>query len=204
MRLVTTLLFCSALAVVFLGWLAVPPSPADDDAPPAPTVPARVLLDAAHRLPADAAAAPTVEDETLWLARCIYSETKLAAEQELVAWVVRNRVETAYRGQTTYRGVVLDPFQFSAFNRSSPLRAFYMRLAPTDDLPGWKRALHIAHYVRHAPARARPFPVETRHFFSERSMPGFRHPDWAVPRRLVRIDPEEIDPHRFRFYAEIS
>jgi hypothetical protein len=202
MRLVATLLSLSALAVVLLGWLAVPP--ASSDAPgAAPTVPPDVLLRAVYRLPADATT-PAVADETLWLARCIYSETKQPAEQELVAWVVRNRVETAYRGQTTYRGVVLDPFQFSAFNRSSPVRAFHLRLAPTDDLPGWRRALHIAHYVRHAPAAARPFPLETRHFFSERSMPGFRHPAWAVPRRLVRIDPKEIDPHRFRFYAEIS
>ncbi len=56
-----------------------------------------------------------LEEPTLWLARAIYSETKLPHEQELVAWVVRNRVETAYRGRRTYRAVVLDPYQFSAF-----------------------------------------------------------------------------------------
>ncbi len=36
-----------------------------------------------------------IDNETLWLARCIYSETKRPEEQELVAWVVRNRVEIA-------------------------------------------------------------------------------------------------------------
>ncbi|WP_240332831.1 hypothetical protein [Salinibacter ruber] len=46
-----------------------------------------------------------LEGPTLWLARAIYSETKLPHEQELVAWVVRNRVETAYRGRRTYRAV---------------------------------------------------------------------------------------------------
>ena len=57
-----------------------------------------------------------VSEDVLWLARCIYSETKRAPEQELVAWVIRNRVETGYRGQRSYEGAVLDPYQFSAFN----------------------------------------------------------------------------------------
>lgn len=48
------------------------------------------------------------EDEILWLARTIFSETKRPHEQELVAWVVRNRVETGYRGNATYEAAVLD------------------------------------------------------------------------------------------------
>ena len=35
-----------------------------------------------------------ITPEILWLARAMYSETKRPHEQELVAWVVRNRLES--------------------------------------------------------------------------------------------------------------
>jgi hypothetical protein len=146
-----------------------------------------------------------VEDGTLWLARAIYSETKLVHEQELVAWVIRNRVETEYRGEETYRDVVLDPYQFSAFNPGSAKRAFYTSLTPADSLPGWQRALRIAHYVRHADSANRPFSIRTRHFYSEQSMIGRPHPHWVNNRR--RVTPNwtyRVDQRRFRFYEEIS
>ena len=73
----------------------------------------------------------TIDRETLWLARCVYSETNRPEEMELVAWTIRNRVETRYRGQSTYRGTVLDPFQFSAFNPGSSKRRHYLNLDPT-------------------------------------------------------------------------
>ena len=60
---------------------------------------------------------PEPNASTLWLARAIYSETKLPHEQELVAWVVRNRVETAYRGRRSYRAVVLDPGRYAVDER---------------------------------------------------------------------------------------
>ncbi len=146
-----------------------------------------------------------VDSETLWLARAIYSETKQVHEQELVAWVIRNRVETGYRDKHTYEGVVLDPYQFSAFNPGSPKRAFYSSLTPTDSLPGWQRALRIAHYVRHADPSQRPFSIETRHFYSERSMVGRPHPHWANDRQLVRPNwTYRVDQRRFRFYEAIS
>ena len=75
-----------------------------------------------------------VTDDVLWLARCIYSETKKAHEQELVAWVIRNRVETGYRGESTYEGTVLDPYQFSAFNPGSSKRRLYATLASREQL----------------------------------------------------------------------
>lgn len=146
-----------------------------------------------------------IDQETLWLARAIYSETKLIHEQELVAWVIRNRVETGYRGEHTYRGAVLDPYQFSAFNPGSPKRVFYTSLTPADSLPGWQRALRIAHYVRHADDSQRPFSIKTRHFYSEQSMIGRPHPHWANDRR--RVTPNwtyRVDQRRFRFYEEIS
>jgi hypothetical protein len=146
-----------------------------------------------------------IEESTLWLARAIYSETKLPHEQELVAWVVRNRVETGYRGRTTYENVILDPYQFSAFNPGSSKRSFYMSLTPEVRLPAWQQALWIAHYVQHADSVHRPFAIETRHFYSERSMDGRRHPYWANRHQFVTPGWDyQVNERRFRFYKEIS
>lgn len=143
-----------------------------------------------------------IREDVLWLARCIYSETKRPDEQELVAWVVRNRVETGYRGVKTYRDAVLDPWQFSAFNTNSPKRRHYSRLGFDSRATGWQTALYIAYDVLSAPAYERPFPVETRHFYSEQSMRGRTSPNWAAGQRPVSLD-RQIDPRRFRFYSEI-
>ena len=145
-----------------------------------------------------------VSDDVLWMARCIYSETKQPEEQELVAWVIRNRVETGYRGERTYQNVVLDPFQFSAFNPGSSKRRLYTNLDGTSASKGWQRALQIAHEVYYAPGHERPFPVQTRHFYSERSMVGGATPAWAKGKTPVRLTGIDIDPKRFRFYASIA
>ncbi len=147
-----------------------------------------------------------VDEPTLWLARAIYSETKRPHEQELVAWVVRNRVDTGYRGQSTYRGVVLDPYQFSAFNPGSAKRAFLRQLHPSTPLPRWRQALWVAHYVRHASPAYRPFSIETRHFYSERSMDGRPVPYWAEGSRFVPPNQRRytVDERRFRFFKQVS
>jgi len=146
-----------------------------------------------------------LHESTLWLARAIYSETKLPHEQELVAWVVRNRVETNYRGRDSYREVVLDPYQFSAFNPGAQKREFLLRLTPEFQLPAWQQALWIAHYVQHADPAFRPFSVETRHFYSERSMTGRQHPYWVNGSQFVSPGWDyQVNDRRFRFYKEIS
>jgi hypothetical protein len=161
----------------------------------------RVLPVDINPVPAFDAAA--VGEDVLWLARCIYSETKRADEQELVAWVVRNRVETEYRGQDTYRGVVLDPYQFSAFNPGSRKRRLFMSLGAYSDAQGWQSALRVAHEVYHTNEGARPFPEETRHFYSEQSMSGRLRPVWAEGETPVQAAGFTIDPRRFRFYTDI-
>lgn len=156
---------------------------------------------------AESVAPPTnVNAETLWLARAVYSETKLPHEQELVAWVVRNRVDTGYRGSSTYREAVLDPYQFSAFNPGSPKRSLLMSLGPDTPLPRWQQALWVAHYVRHAEPVYRPFSIETRHFYSERSMDGRRAPYWAEGTRFVSPNAQQytVDEQRFRFLKQVS
>ena len=148
--------------------------------------------------------ASDVSEDVLWLARVIYSETKRPHEQELVAWTVRNRVETGYRGKTTYRSTVLDPWQYSAFNANSPKRHHYTTLSATATAKGFQTALQIAHRVYHAPAYERPFERTTRHFYSERSMVGGQAPNWAVGKKPVELAGHDIDPRRFRFYAAIA
>lgn len=150
-------------------------------------------------------AADEIDSETLWLARCIYSETKRPNEMELVAWVVRNRVETKYRGRASYRDVVLDPYQFSAFNPGSRKRWFYSDLDPSSQIRSWQHALAVARSVRQAGASYRPFSKTTRHFYSERSMVGGSHPEWALGKTPVL--PERsfaLDQRRFRFYDDVS
>ena len=147
--------------------------------------------------------ASEVDEETLWLARCIYSETKRPEEQVLVAWVIRNRVDTAYRGKATYQDVVLDPYQFSAFLPDHYKRSFYERLNINSTAPGWQRTLHIAHAVRNEAETQRPFSVTTRHFYSERSMPDLGQPLWIDGHQPVQIS-LEVDERRFRFYQDVS
>ena len=144
------------------------------------------------------------KEDALWLARVIYSETKRPEEQELVAWVVRNRVETGYRGKRSIKDTVLDPYQFSAFNPQSRARKRYENLTPQHASSNWQRALAIAYGVRGAPDSLRPFPRKTRHFYSERSMVGRRHPDWA--RGMKPVAPERtfaLDERRFRFFEGV-
>lgn len=190
-------------------------------APPAPELaPEAISIEDRARAAADqiyATGAPSfsrlkplplelVDEETLWLARCIFSETKRPHEQELVAWVVRNRVETQYRGKSSYRDVVLDPMQFSAFNPGSRKRQYYTSLTPMSRVSGWQTALRIAHDVRWSDAESwRPFSHRTRHFYSEQSMIGQRYPDWASGYKPVSPEREYVvEARRFRFYEGVN
>lgn len=174
----------AALVLVLLAPLFAAPAAAQDAA------------DTAARL---RRLAPLAADEVLWLARCLYTESDRAEEQRYVAWVVRNRVETAYRGRT-YREVVLETKQFSAFNAPSPRRDSVLAWGPGTPRPSWQQALRVALRVYEAPASERPFPVTVRHFYSPVSMPGGATPPWAVGRTPLDNGPLGVDPHRFRFY----
>ena len=191
---VTTVALAALLPVLALYFTATP----SDDLAASP-LPTAVVSDAVPLFDRD-----HVSDDVLWLARCIYSETKKGDEQELVAWVIRNRVETGYRGQYTYEGAVLDPYQFSAFNPGSSKRRLYTTLTAHSNSNSFSGALRIAHRVYYAPSAERPFPATTRHFYSERSMVGGRTPAWAEGERPVKPVKHEIDPRRFRFYSGLA
>ena len=141
--------------------------------------------------------------ETLWLARAIYSESNLPHEQEYVAWVVRNRVELKYNGKETYRDVILDDWQFSAFNSGNKRRWYYINKSITDGNDPWIRALEIAHKVRTADESESPIPKLTTHFYSAVSMiPTWRVPSWAKVMEQYKVP--YVEENRFRFFISDS
>lgn len=146
---------------------------------------------------------PMQMDEVLWLGRCIYSESDRPHEQRLVAWVVRNRVETRYRGGT-YREVVLETKQFSAFNSHTPRRAHILSLDLDSPNKAWRTALDIALDVYQADGSKRPFSVATRHFYSPVSMVGRSKPTWAEGVTALSSRALGVDPHRFQFFEQID
>ena len=146
---------------------------------------------------------PMAMDELLWLARAVYSESDRADEQELVAWVIRNRVETGYRGDT-YRQVVLEPMQFSAFNTPSERRSYILGLDQHDVVPSWMQALKVSMDVFQADPTERPFAIDTRHFYSPVSMVGRSEPTWASAGIPLSSPGLGIDPDRFRFFSGID
>jgi hypothetical protein len=150
-----------------------------------------------------AALHPLDREEVLWLARGIYSESNRVHEQELVAWVIRNRVETNYRG-SSYRGVVLEPLQFSAFNSPTQRRARLFRLGLQSKTQGWAEALAVALKVYRAPAEDRPFSIQTRHFYSPISMEGRIRPTWAEGIQPLDSRALGVDPERFLFFESVD
>lgn len=142
----------------------------------------------------------TDKEEILWLARIIYSETKRAHEQRLVAWVVRNRVDTGYRGRS-YAAVANRSDQFSGLNPTDSQYEHNMSRYWASQGESWKQALRIAKEVYLAPEKDRPFSVTTRHFYSPVAV---ETPRWARGREAVRtIKSSARSQPRFAFYARI-
>ncbi len=195
--LIAALALVLALAVTFTSTIALQRSATTSEQVVGTPVSLGEIVVTGERAPA------LTKDEILWLARVIYSETKRPHEQELVAWVVRNRVETGYRGNDSYREAALDPYQFSAFNPGSRSRSYHTSLQWDSTEKGFARAVAIAATVAAADATNRPFAETTRHFYSRQSMVGGRTPNWAVNVAPVKLD-RHVEPDRFRFYANVS
>lgn len=125
-------------------------------------------------------------DDVLWLARVAYSETKDTLEAKAIMWAVRNRVETQYRGKNTYRSVVLDPFQFSAFNTPTGRKRYMDMNWNTQNYPRWLSFLRIAAEVLVIPSNYNPLPSQsTRHFVHENSL--HRTPNWLPDEPTVKV-----------------
>lgn len=147
---------------------------------------------------------PEDKENVLWLARAIYSETKRPWEMGIVAWVIRNRVETNYMG-STYKEVVLKKNQFSGLNPSDP--NYESNMSRSYESPGreWSNALIVAKAIYYADDSLRPMPNTVRHFYSPRSMKNGATPKWAAGRRAVHTitDPYE-NSIRFAFYDGVK
>lgn len=147
------------------------------------------------------------DEDVRWLARALYSETRNPLEMYYVGWVIRNRVELRFRGETTYKEVVLDPYQFSGFNPNRQSRYKYINLDVTDlrdpvRREKWHSALRTAIDVIDADPKDRPFTQNTLYFYSEISMPNGRKPHWEND--LHRVHVPGVQKVRFRFYADFT
>jgi hypothetical protein len=143
------------------------------------------------------------KDEVEWLARIIYSETKVESEMYLIGWVARNRVETNYRG-ATYREVALSSNQFSGLNKGDVFYHHNISLGYNDIINSvWKRALSIAEEIYYAPEYKRPFPETVRHFYSPIVR---RAPSWADESKLYHSVSGSVSdlPPRFAFYIGVK
>jgi len=141
------------------------------------------------------------KQEILWLARIIYSETKRPNEQRLIAWVVRNRVDTGYTGRT-YESVANHASQFSGLHSYDSRYEHNMSRWWASQGKSWRSALRIAKSVYFAPESERPFAKTTRHFYSPISV--YDKPAWAYGREAVRVIESRRHPEpRFAFYSRV-
>jgi spore germination cell wall hydrolase CwlJ-like protein len=122
-------------------------------------------------------------EEILWLARALYSETKNEDEMHLVGWVIRNRVENNYWGDTTYEEVVLRKNQFSGLNAGDKQFAHNISLEYDHTYDPWMTAVKVATEVYYASDDERPFSKDVQHFYSPKIVAA---PKWA-----------DVDNHAF-------
>ena len=140
-------------------------------------------------------------EEILWLTRTLLSETDRIEEMSYVAWVIRNRVDLKFLGDSTYHEVVTSRNQFSAYNRGYKFRYTYLvksfKNLKKDSLG--REALRISYNVINADSSDRPFSINTLYFYSPISMiPPGRVPYWVRGKR--EVTPKDLDRWRFRFY----
>ncbi len=144
------------------------------------------------------------EREILLLARAVYSETKKEKNGEMVkvACVIRNRVETEYRG-TTYEEVLFARNQFSGF---SPLDKQYwvnMTMNYDDTNSAWRNALKVSEMVYKYGNLLCHYPKTVRHFYSP--MSASSAPGWAIGREPYEvIKTPDGKAVRFAFYEGIK
>jgi len=141
----------------------------------------------------------------IWLARALVSETDRTEEMPYLATVIRNRVETCYRSRCTFKGVILDPKQFSAFNKAAPRRDLYMRLddkiAYENGIMRWSKAKTVADSIIKADRSELPLPKDVLYFWSPISMPHYKpRPLWASKRPEHEV--ESVPTNRFKFHKQ--
>lgn len=137
------------------------------------------------------------DPETLWLARAVYSETDDSLEQTYVAQVIRNRVDIRFEGDSTFKDVILKPYQFSAFNPGYERKWMIMNLSITDvNNKIFMNAYEVSVNTRMMDSTE----FKGTHFYSPISMePPFSRPQFSYI--IPRLETGEIDKSRFRFFS---
>ena len=138
--------------------------------------------------------------DILWLSRILYSESKVREEQIMVAWVVRNRVESGYRGAESYKDVAKSPAQFSGlWPNDNQYKLNISRSYETKGDKAWDQALAIAQAVYFASDALRPISDTVQHFYSPMSV--LRDPHWSVGKKPAMVlRDSETGSVRFAFY----
>lgn len=141
-----------------------------------------------------------------WLGLCLVTESNRPSEWPYIAWVVRNRLDS-HRFRHTYEAVILQPSQFSAFNKWTaspssvdPLLVFRHMVRGYTWVEQIFHAGDIALQVINADRKtSAPFPITVCHYWSPVSMrPLGRKPTWADSAKRL-FTPDGIDPNRFIF-----
>lgn len=140
------------------------------------------------------------EREVLWATRTIISETKNASEMIFIGNVIRNRVDLNYRGRKTVRQVILDPYQFSAFNPNRNSRWRYINMTEKDISDSlWDKAWEAARFTMTAPREVLPFSNPCiNHFAHHKKV--IDKPDWMF--RMEQISLGDIESTRLSVYKQ--
>jgi len=115
-----------------------------------------------------------------WMARAIYSESKLYSNYEYIAWVIRNRMSSP-EYPASARNVVLQDQQFSAFQDMEKRRNLLSMSYPEEKSTYFRRAYRISLYVLSVGEDMNPMP-EVRHFYMQDTLErkyGKSEPHWA-------------------------
>jgi outer membrane murein-binding lipoprotein Lpp len=140
-------------------------------------------------------------EDILWMTRALLSETKRPSEMPYIASVIRNRVETRYRGSETVKQVVLDQYQFSAFNPGRSSRSRYLRMdRSTANGYLWDVARSVSEYAVTAPRAALPFTSCVTHFVYPNVLK--KSPKWRGELEQVNLGGARLP--RVEFYRKNS
>lgn len=141
-----------------------------------------------------------------WVGLCLVTESNLMHEWGYIAWVIRNRVDSG-RFKHSYEQVILQPWQFSAFNKwttmkdkADPMTVFRLMSRGYYWSERLFHAVDVAREVIHADRDMEaPFSINVCHYWSPVSMrPPGSAPKWKDDAKRL-FTPEGVDPNRFVF-----
>jgi len=106
----------------------------------------------------------TLDTNLLHLAKTIYGEARGESIETMLAvgWVIRNRLHTKRYGDT-YKDVVLQPKQFSCWNKNDPN---YKKIKGTITGNLWEVCIGVAIVVIQSTERHNPIP-NVRHYYDK-------------------------------------